>query len=235
MCKKLFILCLNMLCVGCGYNSSNEIAITGAEEPKESNSQFTAFELTSREYWPDFRDAQNSWLPLNDSVTNDVKIVRIQPHLDQESKPYNDLMYVFPYNQFEAIIYQDTLFLKFFQRGRSTEGGVRAKVVNDVFCISHYLYMVRDPGFVLPIPEEPIQPYSEVEDYVDTTFIANRQVLRLNRKSYEVGDSISGDIVYEGRTNYESKNPLQASILAKGSFRGTVKEGKPFTLTTPKL
>ncbi len=223
-----------MLCMGCGYNTNNEKAIAGAEEPKEDNRHFTAFELTEREYWPVFRDAQNSWLPLNDSVTNDVKIVRLEPYLDKESKPYNDLMYVFPHNQFEAIIYEDTLFLKFFQRGSSIEGGVRVKIVDDEFSTSHYLKNLGGPGVVLPVPGEFIQPYSEVEDYVDTTFIANRQVLRLNRKSFEVGDSISGDIVYEGRRNYKSENPMQASILAKGNFKGTVKEGKPFTLTSPK-
>ncbi|WP_299760455.1 hypothetical protein [uncultured Pontibacter sp.] len=232
MNNKLIILLLTMLLVGCGSKTTIEEA-TG--EPEESDSQFTAFELRSRKYWPVFLDVQNSWLPLNDSVTNDVKIVRIEPYVDQESKPYNDLMYVFPHNQFEAIIYQDTLYLKFFQRSSSIEGGVRVKVVNDEFSTSHYLKSLGGDGVIITRPGEAIQPYSEVEEYVDTTFVANRQVLRLNRKSYEVGDSISGDIIYEGRRNYESKNPMQASILAKGSFKGTVKEGKQFTLTTPKF
>ena len=232
MNNKLIILLLTILSVDCGSKTTVEEA---TDEPEESDSQFTAFELTSREYWPVFRDAQYSWLPLNDSVTNNVNIVRIEPYVDQECKPYNDLMYVFPHNQFEAIIYQDILYLKFFQRSSSIEGGVRVKVVNDEFSTSHYLKSLGGDGVIITQPGEAIRPYSEVEDYVNTTFVANRQELRLNRKSYEVGDSISGDIVYEGRKSYESKNLTQASILAKGSFKGTVKVGKPFTLTTPKL
>ncbi|GAB3529890.1 hypothetical protein GCM10027443_09770 [Pontibacter brevis] len=236
MNKKGIILLLAMICMGC---SSNTITIEDADGAKESIKtapHFSAFELTdSPKYWPNIiHDAQDSLSELHKSITNTVDIVRVEPYMDKGGKAYNELGYILSQNQFEAIIYQDTLYLKFFQRGSSIELGVRVKAANQEFSTSFYKYSYSGPGVILPPSGVSIQPYSEVEEHVDSAFVANRQVLRLNKQSYQVGDSIFGDIVYEGRKSYGSKSPMQVSVLAKGSFKGSVKEGKAFTLTTPK-
>lgn len=160
--------------------------------------------------------------------------MRVEPRLDRGNRAYNELAYILSQNNFEAFLYEDTLYLKFFQRGGSIELGVRVKAVNQEFSTSFYKYSYSGPGVIPPPSGVSIQPYSEVEEYVDSAFVANKQVLRLNKWSYQVGDSIFGDIAYEGRKSYDSKSPMQVSVLAKGSFKGSVKEGKPFTLTTPK-
>ncbi|GAB3538848.1 hypothetical protein GCM10027443_34570 [Pontibacter brevis] len=107
------------------------------------------------------------------------------------------------------------------------EEGVRVRVINNQFTVSPYVVdddnVIYTPNNLRPLP------YTESESFVHWWYVPQELnlYLFLNQESYEVGDTVFGEINYVG--SYRN-----STIYAKGSFKGTVKEGKSFTLTSPK-
>ncbi|MBD1397493.1 hypothetical protein H9Q13_09970 [Pontibacter sp. JH31] len=126
--------------------------------------------------------------------------------------------------EFEALLSKDTLYLKFFERSAFTEAGVRVKVVSSNFSISNYL--VKDHSEIFHEEMITPQPYAIIENYV-REMEPQKQSISLNKKKYEVGDTILGEIYYEGRQDFNV-------LYAKGQFSGIVREGKQLILTPTK-
>jgi hypothetical protein len=126
--------------------------------------------------------------------------------------------------EFEVLLANDTLYLKFFERSAFTEAGVRVKVVGSNFSISNYL--VKDHSEIFHEEMITPQPYAIVENYV-REMEPQKQSISLNKKKYEVGDTILGEIYYEGRQDFNV-------LYAKGQFSGIVREGKQLILTPTK-
>ncbi len=77
----------------------------------------------------------------SDSSITNVDIVHLAPYIEDENKEYNDIVVYPKQNQFEAIIYQDTLYLKFFYRSRNSERGIQVKVTDQKFTTAPYTSM----------------------------------------------------------------------------------------------
>lgn len=165
----------------------------------------------------------------SDSSVTNVDIIHLVPYIDDENKEYNDIKLYPKDKQFEAIIYQDTLYLKFFKRTHDSESGVQVKVTGQKFTTAPYTSI---GGWYHP--EIKVKPLGVIVSDIDSSFYVNRQILYLNKRTYKIGDKISGKIFYEGRANFGAAVPVMASVFLKGSFQGIVKEGQPFSRTAPK-
>lgn len=244
MHKKLIILFLMFLTVSCESKLSEEsneqaqpIIYHGGDGipdnlQERGHDKYTTFKV-DKEYnnirlFPNLLSLENDTIiiyePKKDSSLTSVNIISTGALPEKE---YTELISVQTSNHFEAFLLRDTLQLKFFERMKFREEGVRVRVINNQFTVSPY---VVDDGNTIYTPYNLIpQPYTESERFVHWWWVPQEMdlYLFLNQISYEVGDTIFGELNYVGSFR-------NSTIYAKGGFMGVVREGKQLTLTTPK-
>jgi hypothetical protein len=217
-----------MLSFGCKREESDEANQTAPTKASSGHNQGSVIKLLD-----DYERARvKSFLsevdPIDGSVIDKLKVPASKVDIVyMEYTPTKDnirLIGVSAPTEFEALLSKDTLYLKFFERSAFTEGGVRVKAVGSNFSTSYYL--VRDHSEIFHDDMITPQPYEIVENYI-REMEPHKQSISLNKKTYEVGDTIFGEIYYEGRQNFNV-------LYAKGQFRGIVREGKQLTLTPTK-